>query len=933
MSPFVERYAAVVRRHGDRTAIEGVDRRRVTHAELWHAAGALAERLRAVGVGGEDVVAIGHSRSVGWVTAVLGAWRAGAAWTAVGADLPAPRRAHMLQTARAAAWVDDEGVRRLDRLGARDGAGAGQVAGAAPGPGDVEARDPKGAPLEPPVGTGPTSPLAYVAFTSGSSGTPKGVCIEHAGLVPMLDAQIDAFALDSATRALWVLSPGFDASVSDVGTVLLAGGTLVLDAPDVLADPKRLVSTLTRRAITSIDLPPSVLARLDIDALPGALRTLVIGGEVADTASVRRAARRHRVVNVYGPTEATVCTSLEVCGTDWPGATLGQPLPHLTYREVDGELWIAGAGLARGYAADPDASADRFVWRDGRRWYRTGDRVAHRDGAWHFVGRLDRQVQLGGQRAEPGEVEAALRDLGAVAAVVPRVVDGRTRLEAYVEGVDAEGAERLRRGLTQRLPGWLVPAALTPIPRLPRTERGKVDRAALKGLAWAAAPAASVGDTPDTVDDAPAAARARRFARLFARVLGRDRVGVDDGFFDLGGDSLALISLLAYAEAEGLGITASQVHAAPTPAGLATVVGDPEHRSTEALAALVPDAPVPAAARPGGSRVVLTGATGFLGAQVRRELVARGFDVVSLVRAVDTAHARRRVGGDARVADLCNPRCGLTDADHAELVATAGLVVHLAARVSLAASYEALAPTNVDGTRHALQLAADAGAPFVHASTLSVFVASDRAPRIVREDDDATAPATLAGGYAQSKWVAEQLVRRSSVPTCIVRYGLVTPDVEVRHVPADDWMARFARDVAATGQVPGGMDALAFDATPVDHAARATVQLIERGTRGTVHVAGAVPVAAPRLVAAIRAVAGVGDRGEREPPPPARPAHTLGAARTHDGGRFDRHRALDLFAATGLRFDDRRARGYGVQAPSVSDDYLRAWMRVVLDAR
>lgn len=848
--------------------------------------------LRAAGAGPEDVVAIELPRSIEWVQAMLAVWQVGAAWTAILPSLPEARRAAMRQTAAPRFSIDRDGVHR----------------GAQPPP----------APAPPGCG-----PLAYVAFTSGSSGRPRGVRIEHGGIVPMLDAQIAAFSLDARARALWVLSPGFDASVSDVGTALLSGGALLIDAPDVLADPDRLLRVLSRREVRSIDLPPSVLARLDTARLPASLQTIIIGGEVADRAAVRAAARRHRVVNVYGPTEATVCSSLELCTPDHPGDTIGAPLSHLRYREVEGELWISGPGLARDYAGDPEATAERFVWREGLRWYRTGDRASPGEGGrWRFAGRLDRQVQLGGRRAEPAEVEAAFCALGLRAAVVPRALAGRTALVAFVEGEVQAG---LSEALAQRLPAWLLPARILPLAALPRTEREKVDLQALAAL-----------PLPEASRAWPTDPAALRVARLFARTLGQPVVGPEDSFFELGGDSLAVLSLLARAESEGLGITASQLYAAPSPAALAALSEDPEWRTTAALLkaeGLDADAP---AYNPGppqplapGAQVVLTGATGFLGAQLRRALIARGYEVVSLVRAPSDEAARARVGGPAFAADVRRPRCGLSPADYAACVASAGCVVHLAAQVSLVASFERLASVNVDGTAHALALASDAGAPFVYASTLSVFVASARPPQRALEDDDAMGVGALAGGYAQSKWVAEQRVRRAAVPSCILRYGLLTPELAQRSVAPDDWLARFSREVLAAGRIPPELEdaRLAFDATPVDHAAEATARLVAAGARGVVHIAGAEPVSARRLADALRAAL----------PKSAAPgaalgeARLLGAARAEGGPRFVRQRALDLFAASGWVFDDRRARGYGVVAPAVSDAYLRAcvlsWLR------
>ena len=914
MSPFVRAWARIVRRHPERTAVEDAHGGCLTHAALWVAAGVEARRLRRLGIGPEDVVALMLPRCVDLVVALLAVWRAGAAWSYVDPALPIARREALLSIAGArAVRTGPEGFRL-----------AGQ---------DVVRWDQSPPAIEIPepvrrerVQPGPST-LAYVAFTSGSSGQPKGVRVEHRGVLPMLRAQIRAFGLGPDTRALWVLSPGFDASVSDVGTVLLAGGALLIDSPDVLADPARLARTLRAREVTAIDLPPSVLPRLPPDALPPTLRTIVIGGEVADPSGVRAHARERRVVNVYGPTEATVCTSLEQCGPDWRGRTLGRPLPHVRYRLVDGELWIGGACLARDYAGDSERTRERFVWDGGQRWCRTGDRVRKEGADWVFEGRIDRQVKLGGRRAEPEEVEVALRTMGVEGAVVPRDVLGRTVLVAFVT-VATEGlAERLRT----RLPGWLVPAVWVSLARIPRSPNGKVDLDTLGGFPIANGATAW-----------PSEPRVRRFAELFASVLGYDIVGPDDDFFAMGGDSLALLALLARGESEGLPLTAARVHAAPTPSALAIAAergseAQDSLRSIEDLAAIALRLREPSRARwgravPSGQDdgcVVLTGGTGFFGAHVRAALAARGHAVLCLVRADDDAAARERVGsGDAWAADMERPDFGLAPERLRLLHRRARRIVHLAARVHLTDPLEALAAPNVDGTRAAIALAAAAGAPLLYASTLSVFVASDRMDELFTEDDDATRPCRIAGGYAQSKWVAEQLVRAAPVASCIVRYGLLTPDYLTFRAPPRDWLVRFVRELATTGRAPPALDtdALGFDCTPVDHAAAATVRLIEGDARGTVHVCGAAPVTSRRLLAAIREEVALGGAGGALDGA----ATMLGAARATDMERFARHRALDLFAASGVRFGDVRARSYGVVAPAVDDDYLRRCVRAFL---
>lgn len=930
---FVEHYARLVAEDPEALAIEATTRsglRCLSRAELWLKAGEVASTLAAVGVGRQDVVGVPYGRSVEFATAVLGIWRARAAWVCLDPALPAARRADIAARACVCTTVQFDGD-------------------------SVHVAAPKGATAGPSARAEPTD-LAYVVFTSGSTGRPKGVRIEHRGLVPMLRAQIAAFDLGPSSRFLWTLSASFDASVSDIGVALLAGAKLLIADPLICSDPAQLMDVLRDRQVSFVDLPPSLLAHLDIARVAPTLRTVVIGGESAEVATARRWAERVHLVNVYGPTEATVCTSLERLTPTWKGRTLGQPMAHVRYRIEEGELWIGGDCLARDYAGDAAETARCFVWRDGNRWYRTGDQVERDGDDWIFKGRIDRQVKLGGKRAEPEEIEAALARLGVTSAVVPRTVDQQTTLTAYVQAdrgarhphmpVWAETADvRIwSASLLAQLPVWMLPRHWLVLPILPRMPSGKVDFAALAALPLPPPTPAAVTASADPLE--------RALAELFAAVLGIATVGRDDDFFALGGDSLALLALLGRAELAGLALSAALVRTHSRISALAVALRsrqEPEIRTTAQLlsqlpAGLVGYPPVGLAQSASQRRantskplILLTGATGFLGALVHRELLARGRRVLALVRAPDDGSARRRlaVAAPAIAGDIALPRFGLTDMRWRELAGEVGCIVHLAAQVNLASTLESLSADNVTGTAHVLELAAAAGAPLIHASTLSVFVASNRPDTTFFEDDNAQAPCTIAGGYAQSKWLAEQVVRRAGIDGAMIRYGLLTGDRHTGAFAPRDWLVRFVRSLAAGGVVPEELQtvALAFDATPVDHAAAATCAIIDAPADrlATYHVAGGRPVQVARLVQALRAegiALRVGSTSEC-----AEASLVLGLARAFDGERFSRHRGLDLFAATGVQFDDARARSLGIVAPEVDDAYLRRCVRWILGDR
>jgi len=887
---FVERFAAIAARFGASIAIEH-GARRVTYAELAARARAIGGHLRARGIGPEDVVAIRADDRIAIVTGMLGAWFAGAAFVVITSELPRERaetmeRASNVRAVLDAALLGDAGDLPLD----------------APPAGARRARE---------------EDLAYVVFTSGTTGAPKGVLVTHAGIVPMLDAQIAAFDLAHGARALWMLSPLFDASMSDVGTALLSGATIVI--VDGALAPREFAAKLDALGVTHADLPPALLALL-CDDLPKSLRTIVIGGEACAARVVERVARRARLVNVYGPTEATVCTSLHVCrASDRHGARIGTPLAHVTYRVEDEELLIAGSCLARGYAALDNETMKRFVVRDGVRFYRTGDRVrAREDGELEIVGRLDRQVKIAGVRVEPEEIEARLRDdadvIDAAVAAVGRA------LHAFVvlrEPGAIDALDRVRARLASSVPKWIVPARFTAVRALPRTASGKVSYAELESRVEAS--------REDDASDLEA-----RVASAFASALERASFGVDEDFVACGADSLALLAACAAADARGV-ILSPETIANERTARRVAACRDVRGASTEHLARdvarLARDVPrEPRAAR----AVFVTGATGTLGPRLVRALVERGASVTCLVRAHDDAAALDRVAracGElprvrAIAGDVALDRFGL-GARFDALAREHDAIVHCAADLRLTATYAALRATNVLGACHAADFAR-AGAPksLFHVSTLSVFASSDlaRSGRRFDETLDLRAARVVAGGYAQSKWAAEAAVRGAHV----TRLGLLLP---TRAARGRDLFGAFVLAARSLGCLPQD-DALRFDVTDATFAANAVARFVTSGEPPRVrHVANARAASLDDLA---RAMALAGAPIERVSIDAFRarafarddiPALALAAIRalTND----DASRAFDLFEATAV---DLGARGTlddlaraGIACPRASD--------------
>ncbi len=428
----------------------------------------------------------------------------------------------------------------------------------------------------PAVDISPQHP-AYVIYTSGSTGKPKGVVVTHTGLASLRATQAERCPTGPGDRVLQFTSPSFDAMVWELCASLLAGATLVLAAPERLQPGVPLAGLLAGEQITHAHLLPAVLAALDDAPLPAGM-TLIVGGEACPGELVVRRSPGRLMLNSYGPTESTVTATLSGPMSGASPPAIGTPVRGTRAYVLDvglrpvppgvvGELYLAGAGQARGYLDRPGLTAERFTANPfgppGARMYRTGDLVRWRaDGKLHFIGRADDQVKIRGYRIELGEVEAVLRRCPAVGQVA--VVARGDALVAYVVAATGRAVdpEALRAHVAATVPEFMVPATVVRLDALPLTPNGKVDRAALPAPAR---PAPSVR--------APGNPSEKLLCELYAKVLGLDRVGVDDNFFTLGGHSLAATRLIAQIRtAFGVDLPLRAVFAAPTVAELAGLV-------------------------------------------------------------------------------------------------------------------------------------------------------------------------------------------------------------------------------------------------------------------------------------------------------------------------------------------------------------------------
>ncbi|MGW2230890.1 amino acid adenylation domain-containing protein [Streptomyces formicae] len=616
----------------------------LSYGELEASANRLARYLVGLGVGRESRVGLCLPRGVDMVVAELAVWKAGAAFVPLDPGYPADRLGYVIADSGAtvvlgvgetldgvpvgaarAVLLDDETAMRA--VAGEFAASVGTRAG-----GDQ---------------------LAYVIYTSGSTGRPKGVAVAHGGLVNLAEAMRPILGIEEDVVALQFASFSFDAAVLDVAVTLAGGGTLAIATAVQRAEPRELASMIREAGVSTASVVPSLLGVLDPAAV-GGVGNWVLGAELLTADLASRWVGQARVWNTYGPTEATVMATAGPvgAGVESGGASpsIGRPLGNVrTYvldgflqpvpSGVTGELYVAGPGVARGYVGRPGLTAERFVacpFDAGGRMYRTGDLARWTsDGELLFAGRADEQVKIRGFRVELGEVEAVLSahvGVRQAAVVVREDRPGDKRLIGYVVADAAANVdvEAIRAYAATRLPEYMVPATVLVLDALPLTVNGKLDRAALPAPDFAAR----------VSDRAPSTAAEETLCALFAEVLGLDRVGVEDGFFELGGDSISSMQLASRARRAGLVLTPRQVFEEKTPERLAAVA---EAAGQERAADVVGVGEVPwtpvmrvlgeRAARPGFAQWVTVGAPAGLGLDVLSAGLAALLDTHDMLRA------------------------------------------------------------------------------------------------------------------------------------------------------------------------------------------------------------------------------------------------------------------------------------------------------------
>ena len=848
-------FAAQVLRTPDAVALTGAGAS-LTYRDLDEAANRLAHRLADLGARPGACVGLLCARSVPAVVAIVAVLKTGAAYVPIDPVLPAARVEFVLSDAAPIAVLTTaELAGRLQ--------GCGLVV--------VDVKDPSIAAYPSTALTVPDpDDIAHIIYTSGTTGTPKGVAVTHHN-VTRLFAGLQV-SLPMGAGQVWAQcsSLAFDFSVWEIWGALLAGGRLVVVSEEVLRCPDELRALLIGEHVSLLSQTPSAAGMLSAQRLEHT--ALMVAGEACAVEVVERWAPGRVMVNGYGPTETTVYATISAPLAPGTGAAppIGAPVPGAALFVLDGwlcptpvgvvgELYVAGTGVSVGYLGRPGLTGSRFVvcpfGMPGARMYRTGDLVRWRaDGQLEYVGRADEQVKIRGYRIELGDIQAALSALAGVeqAAVIAR----DNRLLGYIVG--AADPAQLRIQLAEQLPAYMIPAAIVPIDALPLTPNGKLDTRALP--------------TPDYRHAdyrAPATAVEEILVGIYTEVLGVQRVGVDDSFFDLGGDSLSAMRVIAAANAAlGARLPVRALFDASTVSGLSRQLG--RHSGDERFVAvhgreaaelhardLTLDKFIDAAtlvgapALPGPSAelrtVLVTGATGFLGRYLVLEWLQQmemiDGTVICLVRGKSDQDARARLdatfdSGDPELlahyrelaadhlqviaGDKSEPNLGLDQPSWQRLADTVDVIVDSAALVNGVLPYSELFGPNVAGTAELIRLALTTRLKaYSYVSTANVGDGVDPAAFTECADIRAISPTrtndgSYANGYGNSKWAGEVLLREANdlcgLPVAVFRCDMILPDTTYAgQLNVSDMFTRMVLSVVATGVAPGSFYPLDAD--------------------------------------------------------------------------------------------------------------------------
>jgi nonribosomal peptide synthetase DhbF len=958
----------------------------VTYRELDARANQLAHLLRSHGIGPEARVGLCLSRSLEMLVAVLGVLKAGGAYVPLDPDYPAERTAYMMADAGVTVLLTQAAVR--DRLP------PGQARSILL---DEVRAELAASPSTPPPRTALPDRLAYVLYTSGSTGRPKGVMVTHQNLLNFLRSMQREPGLRPEDVVVALTSLSFDIAGLELFLPLVVGARVVIAPQEWQRDGALLAAGLAQCGATVVQATPTTWQMLLQAGPPAGRRLRAFCGGEAMSRPLARALGEMAVSawNLYGPTETTIWSTVELLRGEDAEPSLGHAIDNTELYVlgpdgrpvpvgVPGELFIGGAGVARGYLGQPALTAERFVpdpfaATPGARLYRTGDLVRWREGGGlEFLGRIDHQVKVRGHRIELAEIEAALAEHPAMeqAVVVARAhAMEDVRLVAYFiprAGQEVGGVEALRQWVSARLPGPMVPSTFVPLARFPLTPNGKIDRRALPAPDWGAAPGGTAAHAP------PRSPTERAVAELWRELLGGSATpGAFDSFFALGGHSLLAVRFAVRARVIfRVELSLQALLEDPTVAGMAAVVDAALARSPaprgEAEVDLMAEAVLPPEIDPRGTapmrsrpprHLLLTGATGFVGAFLLKELLEglpvrvhcliratgreeAGVKLERRLRAYGLWEERFRERIEPVPGDLAKPGLGLSPTQLGALAERIDAIYHCGAVVSFLYPYREMRAPNVQATQALLELACRGRLKaFHHVSTLSVFPPhARRGEALLAEDDPLEGATGFRTGYAQSKWVAERLVaqaRDRGAQVAIYRLGNVAGHSRTGAWNTTDFVSRALKSFIQLGSMPvldGTLDLL-----PVDFVAKAIAHLSRapQSLGRTFHLSHPRPVPAGLLRGWLEAL--------------GYPLRSLSQAEWLDELRRDTERRdhnalfalapllgapggagpLQLFSSWG-RVDHRNTRagleGSGIECPPVDESLIRTCFKYFVES-